>query len=234
MGSRSLPPLPSVRVEILRDLTPSGGEDEGFLRIRRVLLRNRYDDGAESRGYRYDILERSALDAVALLLWADDDDGPVVCLRSSIRPPLLLRATASIPIPEPNAPVTMWEVPAGLIEPDEVGENGIRACAARETLEETGFSVAADEFRFLGPPATVSPGMVPEKIFFLEARVDLKAQGVPVEDGHPVEERAVISFPTVTAALQEAEEGRIADLKTETGLRRLAERLARSASREGA
>ena len=221
----SLPALPSVEVNVLRDDGISG-ETEAFLRVRRLLLRNRYDDGTESKSYRYDVLERSALDAVALVLWSVVESVPVVCLRSSIRPPLLFRATASIPIREPEVVPVMWELPAGLIEPDELGEDGIRACAARETVEETGFSLAPSAFRFLGHPATVSPGMVPEKIYFLEAKVDLSSRGVPLEDGHPVEERAVSCFPSIESALEEVSAGRVADLKTEIGLRRLASRLA--------
>ncbi len=216
-----LPPLPRVAIDVLDDQSSAIGSDEGFLRIKRLVLQNRYDDGTRSAEFRYDVLDRSALDAVAMVLWAQVDGEPWVCLRSSIRPPLLFRASAEIPVREPEPSVVIWELPAGLIEPDEKGTQGVLRCAARETMEEVGFDLSAERFRLLGPACTVSPGAVGERLYFALAEVDLAARGTPTEDGHPVEERALVAFVPLPEARAALEDGRVADLKTEVGLRRL-------------
>jgi len=118
-----------------------------------------------------------------------------------------------------------WEVPAGLVEPDERGEEGLRACAARETLEEVGLAVAPSAFEALGPPVALSPGVIGEKIYFLVADVDPSQRGTPTEDGSPVEADARVRFVPLDDALAATRSGVVADVKTEVALRRLAERV---------
>lgn len=209
---------PDVRVEVVEDRTAGARCDDGFLTLRRLTLRNRYADGSVSAAYPYDLVERAAMDAVAIVLEAP---GPRLCLRSALRPPMSRRAGYAIPIPEDAGPV-LWEVPAGLVEPDERGVAGLRACAARETLEEVGLTLDPDAFTVLGPAAALSPGVIGERIHFLHAVVDPAAAGAPTEDGSPVEERAEVCFVTLEAAFGALAEGRIADLKTEVALLRLA------------
>jgi ADP-ribose pyrophosphatase len=214
---------PKIRIEVVEDRTPHSSCDRGFLRLKRLSLQNAYDDGSKSDVYAYDLVERSALDAVAIVLYARD---PLrVCLRSALRPPLAFRPGYSIPIEEREAEPVQWEVPAGLIEPEERGEAGLRACAARETLEEVGLEIGPSSFELLGPAAYLSPGVLAEKIFFLCAEVDPQARGVPTEDGSPTEERAKVHFATLADALAACRDGRIADVKTETAIRRLEEKL---------
>lgn len=213
--------LPRTEVEFLGE-EPSPGP--GFLRLRRLTLKNRYADGTESASYVYDVVERSALDAVVLLLWGEVGGDIVVCLRSSLRPPLLFRGEQAIPFAHDGS-VFVWEIPAGLIEPGEKGEAGVRACAARETMEETGFDVAAEDFELLGPPMYLSPGVLAEQIHYLAAQVDPDRRGVPTEDGSPVEENALVRFVPLREALAAVDEGLILDVKTEAGLRRLASAL---------
>lgn len=215
---------PTITVEVLDDHTASSRPDVGFLRVRRLSLRNRYDDGAESAVYRYDVIERDAMDAVVLLLHASGEREPLVCVRSSLRPPLGFRAKYGVPLDAGAEPV-IWEIPAGLVEADEQGEAGLARCAARETLEETGLALEPSAFTRLGPGVFLSPGVLAEKIYFLAAQVDPASRGVPTEDGSPVEERADVRFVPLSAALEACADGRIADSKTELGLRRLAERL---------
>lgn len=224
--SGALEGRPRVAVEVVEDETASARCDRGFLRLRRLTLKNRYEDGHESAEYAYDLVERDALDAVAIVLYATrDDDEPLVCLRSALRPPLAFRASYAIPIPETEGAV-LWEVPAGLVEPDERGEAGLAACASRETLEEVGLEVAPEAFTRLGPAACLSPGVMAEKLHFYVACVDPAQRKTPTEDGSPVEERAEVRFVALSEALAACRDGRVADLKTETAIRRLAERLA--------
>ena len=216
-----LPAPPDVRVEVLEDRTPAPGGTRGFLRLRRYALRTAYPDGTRSEAYEYDVVEREAMDAVAMVLVASGEDGPRICLRSSLRPPLAFRPGYALPLPDPGRAV-LWEVPAGLVEPGERGEAGLRACAVRETLEEVGLHLSPDAFSSLGAPACLSPGVLGEKIYFLTARVDPSQRTAPLEDGSPVEERAAIEFVPLGVALDAVRDGRIEDLKTEVAVRRLA------------
>ena len=219
---------PAVDVEVVDDRTADARCDEGFLTLRRLTLRHRWADGVESAAYAYDLVERAALDAVAIVLVAD---GPRIALRSSIRPPLAFRSRYAVPLDDPGDPV-LWEVPAGLVEPGERGEEGLRRCAARETLEEVGLRLPAGAFTALGPAAFLSPGVMAEKLHFLAARVDPARRGAPTEDGSPLEERAEVRFVPLDDALAACRDGRVADLKTEAAIRRARE-WAASPRREG-
>lgn len=220
MSDERISEVPKIAVEVVRDRTAESRCEEGFLRLRRLELRNRYEDGTESPTYRYDIVERTALDAVAIVLEAHDGSASRICLRSSLRPPLAFRPEYDLPIPDAGPPV-LWEVPAGLIEEDERGLEGLRACAARETIEEVGLEVPPDAFTLLGGAACLSPGVLAEKIYFLHAVVDPAKRSVPVEDGSPVEAHAVVRFVSLEEAEAAIADGRIADLKTEVAIRRL-------------
>jgi ADP-ribose pyrophosphatase len=214
---------PEIDVETIEDLSAASRCDEGFLRVRRLRLRNHYPDGTVSASYRYDVVERDALDAVVLVLYSIDSadaDGVLVCLRSSLRPPLRFREGYRVPIPGAADPV-LWELPAGLVEADESGLAGLRACSARETLEETGLRVPASEFERLGPAVYLTPGVLAEQVHFFSARVEPGQRGEPLLDGSPVEENAVVRFVPIAEALAACVDGRIADSKTELGLRRL-------------
>ena len=219
--SDALGPKPTVEVEVLEDRSATARCDQGFLTLRRLTLRHAWSDGEKSPAYAYDLVERAALDAVVILLV--DAEGRVA-LRSSIRPPLAFRASAAVPLPEPASDPVLWEVPAGLVEPDERGEAGLRRCAAREALEEVGVVVAEDAFETLGPPVCLSPGVMAEKLHFVVADVDFERRSAPTEDGSPLEARAQLRFVSLEEALAATRDGRVADAKTEVALRRLAER----------
>ncbi len=225
MSDDKLPTLPDIRVEVLGDHSAELRGDEGFLRLRRVTLQNRRPDGSVSRAYRYDLVERDAMDAVAIVLVAHGapDDELRVCLRSALRPPLAFRPGYALPLAEAEPAPVAWEVPAGLVEPDEHGEQGLRECAARETLEETGIAVDAGAFRSLGHAVALSPGVIAEKVHFLVARVDPHSAGTPTEDGSPVEADAAVCFLRLSVALAAVDAGLVADVKTEIALRRLAQ-----------
>lgn len=228
MSDDTLPELPRIAIDVLADHSAELPGDEGFLRLRRVTIQNRRPDGTLSRAYRYDLVERDAMDAVAIVLVARDPNGGAlrVCLRSALRPPLAFRPGYALPIAEPAPDPVVWEVPAGLVEPEEYGEAGLRACAARETLEETGLTVAESSFSPLGPPVVLSPGVLAEKVHFLVAEVEPDAAGTPTEDGSPVEADALVCFVPLHDALAAVRDGRVGDVKSEVALRRLAERSA--------
>lgn len=220
MSGRHLEERPAVRIEIVGDESARTRSDEGFVRVRRLVLRNHYADGTTSRDYRYDCAERDAIDAVGIVLV--DREGRV-CLRSSIRPPIALRPTYALPLDGETADPTLFEIPAGLVEPEEKGEAGLRGCCARETLEEVGLEVASDAFARLGPAVYLTPGVIAEKVHLFFAVVDPAAASAPTMDGSPVEEHAKIEWVPLAEALAACRDGRIGDVKTEVALRRLAE-----------
>jgi ADP-ribose pyrophosphatase len=218
VSERPLSQRPRVDIEIVRDDTRSKGSHEGFVRVRRLVLKNVYADGTASREYHYDCAERDAIDAVGIVLVARDGR---ICLRSSIRPPVSLRNGYGVPIAEKHADPTLFEIPAGLVETSEKGEEGLRACSARETLEEVGIDVPPSAFTRLGPAVFLTPGLIAEKIHFLVAEVDPASAGAPSMDGSPVEERAKIEWVSLDEALDACRDGRICDVKSEVAIRRV-------------
>lgn len=214
MSDEPLRPPPPVDVEVVEDRSRSARCDEGFLRLRRLVLRHRWADGFESTTYRYDVVDRDALDAVALVLV--DPSGPRVCLRSAIRPPLGLRRD--------GVPAAQWEIPAGLLEPGET----VDACAARETHEETGLRVPPAAFEPLGPDVGLAPGVLGERLHFRLARVRPGEAVEPPSDGHPVEDRAEVRFVSLDGVQDAIDAGLVTDIKTELALHRLRRRLSAS------
>ena len=96
---------------------------------------------------------------------------------------------------------TLWEVPAGTVEPDEP----LQTCAERELAEETGYT--AREWRSLGF-LYASPGVLDEKLHLFVAHPG-RAQPEPDEDLDPVTVR-------FDEAIRMCLSGEIRDAKTIT------------------
>ncbi|MEZ4407968.1 MAG: NUDIX hydrolase [Polyangiales bacterium] len=212
-----------IDIEILEDRAATTPSDKGFLKVRRLRLRSRYEDGSVSDPYPYDCVDRAALDAVAVLLWSKREGAagdPWVCLRTALRPPLVLRRTRELPVPDPRPELELWELPAGLIEAGERGEEGVRACAKRETEEETGYDLPLEAFALMGRGFYLSPGMCAEKIFVVRAEVpDRDARPEAKGDG-VIEQGARVEWVTLSDALARCDAGEVEDAKTEVALRR--------------
>jgi ADP-ribose pyrophosphatase len=217
-----LPPLHRIGLIEVEDLTPPA--PPGFLQLRRQRLRARYEDGTESEPFAFDSVERTALDAVVVAPYFRDDSGQIVIyLRSSLRPACAQRPLASRPLPEKDTLGTMWELPAGLLEPEECGAAGLAACGARELEEELGFDIAAEHFFPLGHATFPSGGVIGERHHFFRVAVSPHQRGKPSEDGSVLEQRAQIATLTLHEALALCRSGDLEDGKTEIALRRLAE-----------
>jgi ADP-ribose diphosphatase len=226
-------------IEIVEDLTARARLDEGFLRLKRLRARNRRADGSVSREYPIDVIDRPALDAVAVVVWARGPGGVEVLTRGQLRPAAFFRRGKSPALPEPEY-LLVEEIVAGVLEPGEVGLAALRRRGAAEVREEAGLEVPAERLVLLGGPFFALPGIVSEKIHLLAVEVPPRATGpgdggasfdAPHEgDGSPLEEGAWLKWRPLAGALAACESGEIEDAKTELGLRRLAARLGAEAS----
>ncbi len=206
----ALPPLPAIRVRVARDRSAGALATGGFLNVTRVDLVVSYPDGTESRAFPYDIADRRALDAAVIVAHFVSGGVRQVYLRSAVRPPCALRPF------DPVHDGGMWEVPAGLVEPDE----DPAAAAARELGEELGFHAEASAMRPLGPWTFPVPGMIAERSLYFSVEVDPRTRATPTEDGSALERGAAIFALPVSEALEHCRSGAIRDAKTELALRR--------------
>jgi ADP-ribose pyrophosphatase len=217
-----LPALPKHTIAVAED-RPSL-DPPGFLRLRRVMLRVRFEDGAESAPFEYDIIERERLDAVVIAAHYVGADGRrQVYLRSALRPPVALRPREVQPVPQKETLGALWELPAGLVEVNERSAEGLRRSAARELLEEAGAEVDPGALVDLGPPTFPAPGMVGERHFYFHVEVNPERISTPTEDGSPLERGAIVTAIPLDHAISLCRRGEIEDGKTEIALRRLAE-----------
>lgn len=217
-----LPPLPHITLEVVEDLSPAASP--GFLRLRRQRLQVRHADGRLSDPFIYDRVERRALDAVVMAAHYLGPDGTrFVFVRSALRPPAHLRPEDCRPLPEKPTLGMFWELPAGLVEPDECSAGGLLACAARELAEELGIRVTPQRLRSLGPATFPSAGVIGERHHFFEVEVDPETRGRPTEDGSVLERDALVVARPLHQLLELVRRGDIEDGKTEIGLRRLGE-----------
>ncbi|WP_394839369.1 NUDIX hydrolase [Pendulispora rubella] len=209
MMVRMLPPAIQIRV----DPEDSPHTTPPFLQVERHRLVADFPNGTTSEPFSYDLVRRRALDAVIILAHHTHPTGEVhVFLRSSVRPPILFRDD---PAPSP----VLWELPAGLREPDESPP----VAAARELHEELGVEVDPADLHELGPWIYPAPGFIGERQIFFHVEIDPIARQTPLEDGSPLERHATILDIPLREALDLARQGLLPDGKTELALRRLAE-----------
>jgi ADP-ribose pyrophosphatase len=219
----ALPPLPGHRLELLDDARPPV-EQRGFMYVRKLRMRVRFAEGDQSAPFAYDCADRSRMDAVVVVPHYLDAEGTRwVVLRSALRPPLAARPKEVWPVPEKESLGALWEVPAGLVEEDERSPEGLRGCAARELLEETGYHVDVARVLPLGPSTFPTPGVIGERHFYFHAVIDPTESITPPEDGSALEARAKLFALPLRDALAACRAGEIEDAKTELALRRLAE-----------
>lgn len=186
--------------------TPSGDGgrtvfDGGLLRVR--VERARLPDGTISER---EVVRHPGAAGVLPIVESDGgrpDDGPCVLLLRQYRH---------------AAGETLWEIPAGTLEPGESAEE----CAVRELAEEAGLE--ADDLRLLGRPFT-SPGFTDEVVHLFLAPVTREVGASP----EPEEVLEPVILP-LRRALEMAAAGEIRDAKTLCALF-LAERATKSGSR---
>jgi len=138
-----------------------------------------------------------------------------------------MRDKARSPLREEHDHGGLWELPAGLVEPGEQTPDGVVSTAQRELLEELGFEVDTSQLLPLGPSLFPAPGIVSERQFFFHVAVDPNQRRAPEFDGSPLERFGEVIDVPLSDALAWCTSGGIEDAKTEIGLRRFADIVAR-------
>lgn len=215
-----------ARIEVVEDRTADSRCDEGFLKLRRLLVRNVYEDGSTSPSYPCDLVRRPGSDAVVAVLYEIDAAGRVqVLLREAARVPVYLRRHETFVHPDPREYLSVLEVVAGIVEADDPpGPAGFQRRAAAEAREEAGLDVAPERFEPLGGETFASPGTSDEKLYFVAGATPLEI-GPVTGDGSTMEEWGRLHRLELGEAIAACRDGRIPDMKTEVALLRLADRL---------
>ena len=221
------------------EISPEGIETVAkgqFLHLEKATIRNVYQDGAKSRWYPVETARTPFSDAVVLAIHLapprqnGDYLQTKVLLRRGPRPAAWFRSL----LPEfmgmdshPSAG-DVWELPAGGVEPLDLepGGGGIPGRAIAEAMEETGFRIGVEQLKPLGPPAFTAPAFSHEKLHYFATQVEEDQACEPPGDGHPLETGTELRFVSLKEAFRWCRAGIIIDLKTEVGLRRLADCLA--------
>lgn len=211
-------------IEIIEDFSSTARCDEGFLRVRRLRCRNRRADGSSSPVYRVDVVDRPRLDAVAVLVYRRGASGLEVLTRMNLRPAAYFRKDnrGAMTVPDPaSGYLRVEEIVAGLLEPEDKGEEGLRRRAAAEVHEEAGFNVNPEDIRLLGGAFFLAPGILSEKVFPAAVDVTELSPEEPEGDGSPLEEGTQLHWRPIQEVLDACRRGDIPDAKTEVALARL-------------
>ncbi|MDQ3266789.1 MAG: NUDIX hydrolase [Myxococcota bacterium] len=211
-------------IEVLEEFTSTARCDEGFLHVRRLRCQNRRADGTQSPAYRVDVVDRPRLDAVAVVLYRKSGEALEVLTRMNLRPAAYFRKDKTPNLPDGQVHLRVEEIVAGVLEPGDQGEAGLRHRAAEEAREEAGYPVTADQVRLLGGPIFMLPGTVSEKIFLAAVDVTGLVPKIPEGDGSPLEEGSDLRWRELSAGLEACRSGEIQDAKTEVAWGRLAAR----------
>lgn len=216
-------------VEVVEDRTADSRCDEGFLRLRRLTLRNTYSDGRVSEPYPCDVLSRRFVDAVAVVLYHRDASGRIfVHYREATRPPIWLRRHKQdeLTYKDPAPYDLIGEIVAGVLEDGDQDLEGVRSRGAIEAEEEAGYRVDPSQVVLLGEKGFFpSPGVTDEKVYLAAVEVDPNQRGHAAGDGSVMEEGTRMVTRELCEAIAACRSGEIPDAKTEIGLLRLADHL---------
>lgn len=221
-------PPPQIKIETLSQETLH----QGFLGIDRRKVKIIYPEmgptSIDDQIMTVDSVIRKANDAVAIVPYFTLNNEVYVYLRSCLRPAAMFRDYSKDNRPENcgfSGPGNLWEVPAGLVDKEEDGIDGLKHAAIRELHEEIGILVDERNINKLGPRYFSSAGMCAERIYFFEAEVNPLEQETPGEDGSPLEMGGEVIAVKLSEALNAIENEEILDAKTQMGLMRLAANL---------
>ena len=215
-----------VDLEVVEDRTAATRSDEGFLRVRRLVLRTVFADGRRSAPYPCDVVSRARVDAVAVALYevggaAGAGRTVRVLLKTGVRPPVWMRRRLALTQPDARRWDRLAEVVAGMLEPEDRGPDGIARRAAHEAEEEAGLALDPATVRPLGAESFPSPGITDEKVHFAAAEARLDRRARPTGDGSAMEEGGGVVLMPLRDAIEACRRGDVPDMKTEVALLRL-------------
>ena len=215
-----------VDIEVAEDRTERSTCQGGFLKLRRWMLRNVYADGTRSAPYPCDVMSRSQVDAVTVVLWQEVRDASGarrvrVLLKEGLRPAVYLRKEKRVEHREERPALKVLEIAAGMLEAGDAGPGGIERRAAAEAREECGVAMDPAAVAVLGGPMFASPGVTDERVHFRAVAVDVATAGHAHGDGSPMEQGTRAVAMDLDEALARCRDGTIPDMKTEIGLLRL-------------
>ncbi len=210
---------PQIKTEVLSTITTKGS----FLKIDTNEVRFHYPDGSTAE-MKVDAISRKLPDAVVIIPYykSEFDNKYYVYLRSCLRTAVAV-ADYSKTMRMTDCNGNLFELPAGLVDEEEIGELGLRQAVVRELKEEVGFDVAQESVRLqrLGFPMFSTPGIIAERLYFYSVNVDPNERGIPTEDGSPLEKGGIVELFSLHEVFEAIEDGKILDSKTEIGLNRL-------------
>ncbi|HVE86796.1 MAG TPA: NUDIX hydrolase, partial [Myxococcales bacterium] len=151
-----------------------------------------------------------------------------VLTRKNLRPAAYFRKGKSPAVPDERDFLFVDECVAGLLEPEDRGEAGVRHRASEEVREEAGFAVPPERIQLLGAGFFVVPGILSERIYPAAADVTGLIQQAPAGDGSPLEEGGRTRFWPASELLAACRSGEVPDAKTELLLCRLLAHLGRA------
>ena len=219
-------------IRILERLDPSG---PGFLRLERFRVKNLHHHGGASRPYRFEVLHRRGMDAVAIVPFYFDRRTRrlmVIC-KVGFRPGLYLRHRLRLPARDRRAYTSVIEAVAGSLEPGDRGAAGITARARAELIEETGMRPIAGRGRDLGAGFFPSHGQSTEKVHLRSFQVDPREAVDPAGDGSVNEAEAGTIAIEARRIIDMCRAGLIEDPKLEVGVGRLLRLLSPENPRKG-
>lgn len=196
----TIPKPPQIKVNLKSEEIVG----KGFLSIRRSTISLSNND-EESEDFVVDSVIRKNPDAVVVVPYIQKRKSISVYLRSAIRPAVALANEN-----EGN----FWELPAGLIDEDEMPADA----AARELFEEVGFDRGPQHMYSLGIPSNAAVGLTAEKIHFYATDVSDCIQYIPKLDGSHMEKYGALYIADLLKLIEN--DFVLKDMKTELGLNR--------------
>jgi ADP-ribose pyrophosphatase len=226
---------PHRQISGLRILKRLPGSGPGFLVLERYRAKNLYRDGGASRPYRFEIVHRRGVDAVAILPFFFEGRSRrlmVVC-KIGFRPGLYLRSRLPLPLKDRRLYRSLIEAVAGSLEPGDRGDRGITARARVELMEEAGMRPRPGRGIDLGAGFFPSHGQSTEKIHLRAFEVDPGSAQKPRGDGSVNEADSGTLAIEARHILLMCRTGLIEDPKLELGVSRLLLALSRIRARPG-
>jgi len=125
-----------VFLRIVRQIQSKG---RSFLALKRLRVRNEYEDGRLSLPYAFEMVERRGIDSVALIPFRHGRERIWILIKAGFRPALFQRGLRRAPGEGIRPRPLTFEAVAGSLEPDEWTDSQIDRRALFELEEENGF-----------------------------------------------------------------------------------------------